>query len=102
MTRTMVEITFAEALRQAGRIEACADDMLRVSGTNLPEICAEIGDAWQGDSAGAYLSKVEISAGNITATANRLYEIAQTLRTVARIFRDSELAAIELAERRDY
>lgn len=98
----MVEITFSEALRQARRIEACADDMSRVANTNLPGICSEIGDAWQGDSAGAYLSKVETSAGNIATTANRLYEIARTLQTVARIFRDSELAAIELAERRDY
>lgn len=102
MTRRMVEITFDEALRQASRIEACADDMDRVARTNIPGICSEIGEAWQGDSAGAYLTKVETSADNIAATANRLTEIAQTLRTVARIFRDSELAAIELAERRDY
>ena len=102
MTRTMVEITFAEALRQAGRIEACADDMDRLARTNLPGICSELGDAWRGESASAYLAKVETSAGNITATASRLHEIAQTLRTVARIFHDSELAAIALAERRDY
>lgn len=102
MTRRMVEITFNGAMRQASQIEACADDMMRLSRNDMASIKNDISAAWQGSSASAYLSKVDISAQNIVTTAGRLYQIAETLRSVARRFRDAELRAIELAERRDH
>ena len=102
MTRRMIEITFSEAMNQASRIEACADEMSTVARSNLPGTRSDSNLAWQGSSANAYLSKVDLSGNNIQTTANRLYEIARTLRSVARAFRDAELRAIELAERREY
>lgn len=102
MTRQLIEITFGNALTQANQLEACADDMMRVANGSIGGIKSELGAAWQGDSANAYIAKMDLTAENITKTANKLYEIAETIRKVARIFRDTELKAIELAEQRTY
>lgn len=102
MTRQMIEITFGNALAQAREIEACADTMTQLAKNSLPGVKNELSAAWQGDSANNYMAKVDLTAGNIDKTAQKLYQIAETLRNVARIFRDSELRALELAEQRSY
>lgn len=98
----MIEITFGNAITQANQLENCADTMMKLSKTNLSNIKADITAAWEGQSAGAYLSKLDLTAGNIEKTANKLYEIADALRRVAKIFRTSELRVLELAEQRTY
>lgn len=102
MTRQMIEITFSSAMSQARQLDQCAEDMLRLAGTNLETIKSDISMAWQGDSASAYIGKMDLTAANIQKTAQRLQDIASTLRTVATIFRNTELRAIELAEQRTY
>lgn len=98
----MIEITFGNALAQAREIEACADSMTQLAKTSLPGVKNELSAAWQGDSANNYMAKVDMTSANIARTAERLYQIAETLRSVARIFRDSEIRALELAEQRTY
>lgn len=102
MTRQLIEITFGNAMSQANQLDACADDMMRLANSSMAGIKNEINMAWQGDSANAYLAKMDITANNIVTTANKLHQIAETIRTVARIFRDTELRAIALAESRTY
>lgn len=98
----MIEITFGNAIAQAEQLENCADTMVQLSRTNLGNIKTDITAAWEGQSAGAYLSKLDLTADNIIRTANKLYEIAGTLRRVARIFRTSELKVLEVAEQRTF
>lgn len=102
LTRQLIEITFGNAMTQARQLDQCAEDMLRVANNNMGNIKGDISAAWQGESANAYIQKMDLTAGNIVKTAQRLQEIAQTLRTVANIFRNTELRAIELAEQRTY
>ncbi|MBQ6832063.1 MAG: WXG100 family type VII secretion target [Oscillospiraceae bacterium] len=102
MTRKMIDITFNNAIAQARKLESCADSMVRISNTNLPNVKAQLQAAWEGDCAAAYIDKMDLTAGNIQKTANRLYEIAGTIREVAAIFRNSELKALEIATNRNY
>ena len=102
MTRQMIEITFGNAMAQARTIEDCADDMMRIANRNMNSIKGDISAAWQGTSASSYLSKMDMTAANIRTTANKLYHIASTIRSVARIFRNTELRALEIAEQRTY
>lgn len=102
MTRQLIEITFGNAMTQANQLDACADDMIRLANNSMAGIKNEINMAWQGDSANAYLAKMDITAENIVTTANKIRQIAATIRNVARIFRETELRAIALAESRTF
>ncbi|MBQ6839678.1 MAG: WXG100 family type VII secretion target [Oscillospiraceae bacterium] len=102
LTRQLIEITFGNAMAQARQLDQCAEDMLKVANSNMGSIKGDISAAWQGESANAYLQKMDLTAANIVKTARRLQDIAQTLRNVATIFRNTELRAIELAEQRTY
>lgn len=102
MTRQMIEITFGNALTQANQLDACADDMVRLANNSLGGIKSDLSAAWQGESANAYIGKMDTAAQNMLATAEKLRQIADTIRSVARIFRTTELRAIELAEQRTY
>lgn len=101
-TKQLIEITFGNALTQARQLENCADEMIRLANSNLGSIKGDLNNAWQGDSANAYLTKLDLTADNIVATANKLNQIAATIRKVAGIFRDTELRAIEVAEQRTF
>ena len=102
MTRQTIEITFNSAIKRAEQLDQCAEDMLRLASSNMETIKGDISMAWQGDSASAYLNKMDLTAANIRKTAKRLQDIASTLRGVAINFRNSELRAIEIAEQRSY
>ncbi len=102
MTRQLIEITFGNALTQAAHLDECAAEMTRVALSRLSDVEEEIRGAWEGDSANAYIQKMNMTEQNILATARKLESMASTIRRVAYIFRESELKAIEIAERRDY
>lgn len=102
MTRQLIEITFGNAMTQANQLDACADDMVRLANNSISGIKGDLSAAWQGDSANAYMAKMDTTAQNMLKTADKLYQIAETIRSVARIFRNTELRAIELAEQRSY
>ena len=96
MTRQMIEITFGNALTQARQLEDCAADMRRVANRGMNNIKNDLASAWEGDSSSAYIAKMDDTAGNILETAKKIEQIASTLRRVAKIFRDTELKALEL------
>lgn len=102
MTRQMIEITFGNALTQASHLEECADDMMRLANEKMGSIKSNVQYAWEGDSARAYIEKMNMTASNIVVTANKLRQTAKAIRKIAYTFRQSELRAIEIAERRTY
>ena len=102
MTRQLIEITFGNAITQANQLEACADDMMALCNRRMTEVQNGIQCSSQGAGVLAYIEKMEATSEGIRATANKLYQIAQTVRETARQFRDAELRAIEIAEQRSY
>lgn len=102
MTRRMIEITCQNTLAKARQLESCAETMQRLANSNLAGIKNEILAAWQGAEADAYVGKLELTADNILTTAQKLNNIAATLRKITEIFRTTELKALEIAEQRTY
>lgn len=98
LTRELIEITFGNAITQAKVLDACADDMERLASSNMKNIEGEISAAWQGANASNYLMKMDNLEQNIIQNANQLRSIANSLRRIARIFRETELRAIDIAK----
>lgn len=102
MTRDMIEITFGNALTQAKQLDECAESLEQLANNSLSSVQSDLSAAWQGDSADTYFSKMNLTRENIRKTAEDIQSIADTLRQVARIFRESELKALEIATSRTY
>lgn len=102
MTKSLIEITFGDALTQARELEECADSVEQLAKNQIPALQGELGTIWQGTAADAYGQKLLHTAQNIQSTAGQLREIASTLRRIAKVFRDSELRALEIATQRTY
>lgn len=102
MTRSNIEMNFASACSQAKRIEEIADEMNALASQNLVVTMQEISACWKGESAAAYLSKVESVKDDILSTKSLLKTIAQMIRTEAKRVYDAEMAALRIAETRTY
>lgn len=102
MTRNMIEITFGNALMQANQLDECAETMRKLANSELESVSTGLRVAWQGEAANAYLEKMVLTQANMIKTSAKLTEIAETLRKIARVFRESELKALEIAEQRTY
>ena len=102
MTKELIEITFGSAMSHAKKLDECADDMTRIAKTKIGNIKSDLYSTWQGDSADAYVQKLDDTAQNMLTTADKMRKTAKTIREVAQIFRTTELRAIELAQQRSY
>jgi len=102
MTRIKIEMDFAAASAQAKKIDEIADEMSTLANQNLVTTMQEISTCWKGESATAYLSKVESAKGDILNTKTLLKSIAQMIRTEAKRVYDAEIAALRIAETRTY
>ena len=102
MTKELMEITFGNAMAQARELESCAESMEQLANNKLASIQNELAMTWQGENANHYFVKMERTEDNILKTAGKLRDIAETLRRVAKIFRDSETRALEIAAQRTY
>lgn len=102
MTKELIEITFGNAMAQAKELESCADSMDSLVRGSLSSLQSEMALNWQGESASAYFQKVDLTGNNILKTAEKLRNIAEVLRKTARLFKDAETKALEIAQQRTY
>lgn len=102
MTRSVIEITFGNAMAQANQLDQCAETMEQLIRGDLVSIKDGVRCAWEGEACNAYISKMDLTSENMAKTAKKIRDIADTLRRVARIFRDTELRALAIAEQRTF
>lgn len=100
ITRAAIELNFANAMIQANKLDSCAESMRRVSGSDIQNARNQLQCAWDGAEADQFIGKLDLTAGNIRRTAARLEQIADTIRSVARTYRNAELRALEIATQR--
>ena len=100
MTRAAIELNFANAIIQANKLESCADNMRKVSSGDIRSARNQLQCAWDGNEADLFVNKMDLTAENILKIAARLDQVAQTLRSVAKTYRDAELKALEIATQR--
>ena len=98
MTKEIIEITFSGAMTHAKKLDECATEMDRIAKNRIGSIRGDLCVSWQGDSAEAYVAKLEEVARNMQETAKKMRDSAQKIRKVAEIFRKTELGALEVLQ----
>lgn len=101
-SRSTIIFNFNQAKSQADKLDSIADRMATIGNSDLDGTMQNIFVNWKGESASLYLRKGNELERDIVSTANALHNIAAQIRAVAeRIYR-AEMAALEIAERRNY
>lgn len=100
MSYASIQIDFDAACAQAARLEGIAEQIRTLANVRMKDTAAQMSASWKGDSAAAYFAKAEKLQGDIAKTANKLDQIAGTIRATARRIYEAEQAALRLAEQR--
>ncbi len=101
-SRSEIEFDFAQAKRQADRIDEIANNLGNLSKNNLENTLQTLSNNWKGANASAYLTKGGRLQGEINGTVGELHSIASDIRTIAQRIYDAEMAALRIAEEREY
>jgi len=90
----MISVDFNKAYHQASGMSQCADELLQQS-NRLSDVIVEIRRNWQGETANAFIKKLEAFADNLKENAQQCRRDANAFR--ARV--DDIKEAEEEAER---
>lgn len=101
-TKAGIEFNFRKAMNQADQIDNLANNLSNLSRNRFAGTMQGISASWKGDNASLYLGKGERLQGNMDGSASELHSIASDIRTVARRLYRAEMAALEIAMRREY
>lgn len=101
-TRETIEFDFKKALGQADKINAIADRLGRLSGTEFENTMQNLSAGWKGDNASQYLSKGSRLQEKMNGTVKELYSVASDIREIAKRVYDAEMAALAIASERKY
>ena len=96
-----IQMDYLKTAAQAKELEKVAAALKRCSSDE----CAckgQIAAAWQGDSAGNYLSKLDRSAASLQELSRHISEIAQTVARIAKRTYESEKRALDISTERTY
>ena len=74
-----ISIDYAKAERQAQSLEQCASDLLQQSG-ELSSIISVVRRSWQGNTANAYIRKLEVLESELRSNADRCSKDAVEFR----------------------
>ncbi len=101
-TRQSIEFDFKKALAQADRIDGVADKLSNLSSRQFGATMQNLSANWKGENASGYLNKGVRLQNKMDSTVNELRNIAEDIRRIARTLYDAEMAALEIALRRQY
>ena len=100
--RASIEFDFKKAANQADRLDDAADQLSRLSDNKFGNIMQGLAANWKGENASLYLDKGSRLQGQMDGTAKELHNIASDIRRIAKRLYDAEMAALRIAEKRDY
>lgn len=101
-TRASIEFDFNRALNQAKKLEEVASKMKSLSESSLENTLQDISVNWKGENASVYLKKGEKLKSKVMGSAEQLNAIAGEIRKIAKRVYDAEMAALAIAEMRNY
>ena len=84
-----INLDYAKAERQASTLEQCAGEMLQQSKA-VGTIISEVRHAWQGDTANAYLRKLEALRDELRLNSERCNEDAIDFRARIRAIKKAD------------
>lgn len=102
MEEATIYMNYRQAVEQADRLQAQADQLSRMADNRLADTMAQLQTHWKGENAQAYLGKCAALQEKVQRTARGLAEASRALRTAAERTYKAEMRALELAQKRAY
>lgn len=98
-TKQSIRIDFDNAMRQAASADNCSEELRNVE-RQLQEVIHELSSGWKGEAASLYLEKCEALAKKIGKSANDMNRISSTIKKTAKIYYETEKAALDLVNQK--
>ncbi len=98
----LIHFDYYGAMRQAGRVEEAADDIVQLADRQIESIIDELSAYWKGTSAESYFSKCRELQNALRVTSRDLNNVARDIRTRSTRMRDAELMAQQIAQNTDH
>lgn len=100
-TKWAIDMDFAKARCQADELDRIANEIASAANNDLQDCLTNVKNNWSGTNAKAYIEKGNIVKTNINNIAKNLRNAAKTIRAIAKQTYKTELAALELAKKRE-
>ncbi|MBE5961764.1 MAG: PPE domain-containing protein [Lachnospiraceae bacterium] len=97
-----IEFDFELANKQAEQLDALAAELGKLSTKSFDSTLQSLSSNWKGDSATAYLNKGAALQTRMNTTVKNMGTVAGSIRTIAKIIYEAELAAKREAEENSY
>ncbi len=101
MDRYTIEMNFTRAREQAGQLETAAGQLEKIATGNMEEVLSSIMGNWKGENADVYLGKARKVQKDILSVSKELKNTATAIRHIAQVTYQAEMAALELALKRN-
>ena len=92
-SKAAIQLEYRSVCAQASKLEASADELAQIR-NQLDILVDNLRDGWAGESANLYFQKCEALSRKISTSQKDLDKIASVIRRTAKIYRDTEMAAI--------
>lgn len=102
ISEATIMMNYTRAKQQADRLNEIASKVERLSTENMQRTLQGVSSDWKGDNASAFLNKGNKLQGDLRATAGEIRNAATALRTSAKRIYDAEMAALAIAQARNY
>lgn len=102
MSRASIEFDFRKAKQQAGKLDDAAEQIRRIANNNFQDTLQSISVSWTGENSRQYLNKGVALKNQMIQTARKLNGIASEIRTAAQRIYSAEMAALRIAEEREF
>lgn len=100
-SRYQIQMDFSRANQKASDLDNIANDLSRLSGTDLQNTLNSLGNDWKGDNATLYIQKGFSLKENLDETVKSIRNTASTIRSIAKNIYDAEMEALRIAEERE-
>lgn len=101
-TLESIQFDLEQAKRQAAELDNIANSLSSLAKDQLAGSLQTLSQNWKGVNANSYISKGNKLQGNINSSSSQLHAIASDIRTIAQNIYNAEMAALQVAEERDY
>lgn len=96
-SESSIKFEYHQVVSQANRLENCSEDLQNVC-RELDRLVDTLRTGWEGESASLYFEKCNELYAKIKSASNDLERTSVTIKRTAKIYRDTELAAIRLVQ----
>lgn len=96
-----IQMDFSHAKQKAQDLDNIANNLSRISGTELPNMLEGLNREWKGENANKYLQKGYTLKESMDKTVQKLRSAANTIRTIAQNTYNAEMEALRIAQERE-